>query len=161
MIKAKSISHLHKDLFFQQIMAKYESEINSFCLYYNLEDNEESPIYKEIVSNIWKSIDHLKDEVTTIWVYRVIVNSSLSYTWRGKDSLSISTSHFKHELQKSVYQLRLDREENLEGCLGQLSMVDRMLIILCLEGLNTETIAQVIGIPATKVSSKVNNIMTK
>ena len=123
-------------------------------------------MYQEVLINIWKSLDSFRgDSAINTWIYRVAVNTSLSFT--GK-----SIRHMKLMISADTQNLNLitngdndgetgDREKRIETLqqeLNQLSVIDKALISLMLEGLSMREIAEIIGITEPNVKVKIHRI---
>jgi len=123
-------------------------------------------MFQEVLINIWKSLDRFRGESAIgTWIYRIAVNTALSHI--GKISRRLDTSlyvdfqkfnlisdddHAQELLRKEAQIEKLQSELNL------LSIIDKTLISLTLEGLSTKEIAEVIGITEPNVRVKIHRI---
>ncbi len=123
-------------------------------------------MYQEVLVNIWKSLDNFRgDSAISTWVYRVAVNTSLGYTGKVfrhmKLLVNADTKNLNSVLDDGNLIEKLEEENHLERLqseLNQLSVIDKALISLMLEGLSMKEIADVIGITEPNVKVKIHRI---
>lgn len=126
-------------------------------------------MYQEVLVNIWKSLDSFRgDSAISTWVYRVAVNTSLSYTGKAyrrmKLMVNSDTQNLNSLMDEENLKEKLKQEEQLEQLqteLNQLSVIDKALISLMLEGLTMKEIADVIGITEPNVKVKIHRVKTQ
>ena len=157
---------LNKEERFKKIIAENGDKIIRICKYYNPNSEDQKDMYQEILINIWKSLEKFRgDSAISTWVYRVAVNTSLNYTGKafkhmklmvdaGNKNLNmvVDDEEYKHKLQQEEYFNRLQIELNL------LSVIDKSLISLVLEGLSMKEISNVMGITEPNVKVKLHRI---
>ncbi|HNW51974.1 MAG TPA: RNA polymerase sigma factor [Prolixibacteraceae bacterium] len=151
---------------FKRIVEENGDRIVRICRYYNSNLEDQKDMYQEVLVNIWTSLDRFRgDSKESTWVYRIAVNTSLSF--KGK-----TYKHLKLIVDKDVENLnvlfdedertlKLDFETHLEALqvqLNLLSVIDKAMISLMLEGLSTREIADVIGLTETNVRVKIHRI---
>ena len=157
---------LNKEELFKKIIAENSDRITRICKYYNPNSEDQKDMYQEILINIWKSLDKFRgDSSISTWLYRVAVNTSLNYTGKafkhmklmvdaGNKNLNmvVDDEEYKHKLQQEEYFNRLQTELNV------LSVIDKTLISLVLEGLSMKEISNIMGITEPNVKVKLHRI---
>ncbi len=123
-------------------------------------------MYQEILLNIWKSLSNFRnDSSINTWVYRVAVNTALSYNSKsykhlklivnaGTENLCAIIDDYERD-QKLLEEQRLERIQNE---LNTLSVIDKALVSLMLEGLSMKEISDIIGISEANVKVKIHRI---
>jgi RNA polymerase sigma-70 factor, ECF subfamily len=155
-----------KEIRFKQIIEENSHRINSICRYYCPNAENRKDMYQEILVNIWKSLDKFRGEsAMSTWIYRIAVNTSLSFTGKAyrnlnlhidKDPQSMNILLDDDELEQKI---RTEQHlELLETQLNLLSIIDKALITLLLEGLTMREIADVIGLTEPNVKVKIHRI---
>lgn len=157
---------LGKEKLFNSIVAENSERIKRICSYYNSNEEDQKDLYQEVMINIWRSLDSFRgDSKVSTWVYRVAVNTSLSY--RGffcKESnlrVCINNTHLNSFLDEECVEEKLERQDRhqlLQNALNQLSVIDKLLVSLTIEGLSMREIADVIGITESNVKVKIHRI---
>ena len=126
-------------------------------------------MYQEILVNIWKSLDSFRgDSALSTWVYRVAINTSLTYTGKAFRQMKLfvnnDTQNLNAVLDDESLKEKLDQEKQLEKLqaeLNQLSVIDKALISLMLEGLSMKEISDIIGITEPNVKVKIHRVKTQ
>ncbi len=154
-----------KEETFRKMISDNEHRISSICRYYSSNDDDHKDMYQEVLINIWKSIDSFRgDAQLSTWIYRVAVNTALSFVNKEIRRQKLFLDQKDPGLQNLV-----DVDENsskekeklfqvLENEINQLSVIDKIIITLVLESVNHKEIASVIGITEPNVRVKIHRI---
>lgn len=152
---------------FQEILNDHEELMKSICRYYSKQSEDSQDLYQEVLINVWKSLDNFRgDSKNSTWLYRVAVNTALSSAGRTFRHMKIMIhAEDKHlnvlfEDDKSLHdKYKLEAQlDILQIKINMLSVIDKALITLMLEGLSTKEIADVIGITEPNVRVKIHRI---
>nr|WP_320022149.1 RNA polymerase sigma factor [uncultured Draconibacterium sp.] len=154
---------------FNTIVSDNSERIRNICRYYNSNAEDQKDMYQEVLVNIWKSLDSFRgDSAMSTWVYRVAVNTSLTFTGKAfrhmKLMVNSETTNLNSILDDENLKQKLAEEKLLERMqleLNQLSVIDKALISLMLEGLSMKEIAEVIGITEPNVKVKIHRIKSQ
>lgn len=157
---------MSKEEKFSALIADNSERIRRICSYYNSNSEDQKDMYQEVLVNIWKSMDSFRGEAKpSTWIYRVAVNTSLSFTGKAFRHMKLLVDAETENLNSIVdennlkVKLELDNQlENLQVQLNQLSVIDKALISLLLEGLSMKEIADVIGITESNVKVKIHRV---
>lgn len=157
---------LKKEEKFNTIVAENGERIRRICRYYNSNTEDQKDMYQEVLVNIWKSLDSFRgDSAIGTWVYRVAVNTSLTYTGKAylhmKLMVNGDTQNLNSVLHEENLKEKLEQENRLEQLqteLNQLSVIDKALVSLMLEGLSMKEIGDVIGITEPNVKVKIHRV---
>jgi RNA polymerase sigma-70 factor (ECF subfamily) len=160
---------LKKEEQFNRLVAENKERIKRICSYYNSNATDQQDMYQEILVNIWKSLDSFRgDSAVSTWIYRVAINTSLSFTGKAYKHMKLmvpaDNCHLNNVLDDENFeakQLQEQQLEKLQNELNQLSVIDKALISLLLEGLSMKEIASVIGITESNVKVKIHRIKTQ
>ena len=151
---------------FNQILSENSDRIQRICRYYNSNAEDQKDMYQEVLVNIWKSLDNFRgDSAISTWVYRVAVNTSLSFTGKTYKQMKLMVNGNTQNLSSILDDESLEAKHKEESQLNQLqnelnllSVIDKALISLMLEGLSMKEIADVIGITEPNVKVKIHRI---
>ena len=157
---------MKKEELFNKIVAENSDRIRRICAYYNSNVHDQQDMCQEVLVNIWKSLDNFRGEAAvSTWIYRIAVNTSLQYTGKAYRNMKLFVSadslHLSNVLDDADLihkKMEEDRFEILQRELNLLSVVDKALISLMLEGLSMREIAEVIGITESNVKTKIHRI---
>lgn len=146
---------------FLKIISNYQGIIHKVNLIYfrAIADREDN--FQEVLLQLWKSFPKLKDRTKIgSWIYAVSINTSISKI--RKDSKLVFT-----DLADSIPEISLiednaesqDLEANFQQlieALYKLTEIDRSIMLLYLEELDYNQIAEIIGITTTNVGVRIN-----
>ncbi len=153
---------------FKQIVDENRDRIMRICRYYNPDTEDQKDMFQEILVNVWKSLDSFRgDSKISTWVYRIAINTSLSFTgkvFRQMKLLVDKDVHLMEVLVDDDMQLKQQYEtdfETLQIHLNQLTVIEKAMISLMLEGLSMREIADVIGLTENNIRVKIHRIKDK
>jgi len=157
---------LNKEEKFNAIVSESSERIRRICRYYNSNPEDQKDMYQEVLVNIWKSIDSFRgDSALSTWVYRVAVNTSLTYTGKAYRHMKLmvngDTANLNSVLDDENLTVKLEQEEQLDKLqteLNLLTVIEKALISLMLEGLSMKEIADIIGITEPNVKVKIHRV---
>lgn len=160
---------MNKEEKFNAIVSENSDRIRRICRYYNANEEDQKDMYQEVLVNIWKSLDNFRgDAAITTWIYRVAVNTSLTFTGKAYRHMKLTvngdTQNLSTVIDEESLQEKLEQElqlNHLQTELNQLPVMDKALISLMLEGLSMKEIADVIGITEPNVKVKIHRIKTQ
>ncbi len=114
---------------------------------------------QEVFINIWNALLNFKGKSThKTWVYRITVNTCLQYIRKEKKKNRLSMDKIEHALVDESQNPEPDQEQGLYKAIGQLEELDRLMIMMVLEGQDYDTISNVLGIKPTNVRVKIHRI---
>ena len=120
--------------------------------------NQANDLSQEVFINIWKALNTFKGASSyKTWVYRITVNTCLQYLRKEKKKDKSNIDKIIHRLVEEPNQ-KNDQYQNLYKAIGQLSELDRLIIMMVLEEQEYDDIAEVMGIKPTNVRVKIHRI---
>ncbi len=159
---------LNKEDTFNKIVNENSERIQRICSYYNSNAEDQKDMYQEILVNIWKSLNNFQgNSALSTWVYRVAINTALNYTGKAYREMKLivdknmESLHVIIDDETSRKSLEEEQYKKLQVALNLLSVIDKALISLSLEGLSMKEIADVIGITEANVKVKLHRIKTQ
>lgn len=131
-------------------------------LYTNTAEDQKD-LFQEIVYQLWKSHGSFKEnsKIST-WIYRVALNTAISNLKKEKrKETRVTLDNF---LLNHPYEIDTETEERialLYAHIKKLSIVERGIILLHLEGKNYDEIAAITGFTKTNVGTRLGRIKQK
>ncbi len=127
----------------------------------NKEDRED--LVQEIIYQLWKSYDSFQQKSSrSTWMYRVAMNVAIQQLKQQKKNLSIIPLNQESFNLQEVKTPELDeRWEKLQTQIKTLNLLEKGILMLYLENKSYDEIAEIIGISATNVGTKLTRIKTK
>lgn len=154
-----------KDKQYKQIIEENQGRIRSVCRYYAGTSDDAEDLYQEILINVWRGQEKFRgDSQLSTWVYRIAVNTALSFVNKKNKYLNFNTYLDDGKAANLVGEDREDamvHEKQLElmsNMINQLSVVDKIIMSLVLEELSSKEIAEIVGITESNVRVKIHRI---
>lgn len=120
-------------------------------------------LFQEIVFQLWKSFSSFRGEAKiTTWMYRIALNTAISGF--RKQTRNVRTEDLKEMHFNISDSWGEDREEDiqrLQWAIRQLSEIERAMIMMALEEVPYDEIAETIGITQNNVRVRMNRIREK
>lgn len=145
------------------MIQEHEGIIYKISRVYFDQEEDQKDLYQEIVYQLWKSYDSFDDRSKwSTWMYRVALNTAISFLKRDKSKLKKVSSegldNFKMEPFDPVMEERI---EWLYKSIQELSVVEKGIILLYLEGKRHDEIASITGFSTTNVGTRISRIKEK
>ena len=143
---------------FLNMIREYNRIIYKVISFYADKNNLPDDLYQDVVLNLWKAFPNFREESKlSTWIYRIALNTCVSfYRKNTRRPICVEiTSDIK------AYTEENEAVTELYACINRLGKLERALILLWLEDRPYKEIAEIMGITATNVSTKVNRIKEK
>ena len=146
------------ELQFTKMVKEYRKTIYTVCYFYSKDTEEVNDLYQEILINLWKGFEKFRGESSLkTWIWRVSLNTCNNQERKKKSSvqtipLSIDIDLYNDDdVQSKQIQMLYDR-------INRLDIFDRAIILLWLENMNYQDIADVVGISLSNVTTRLFRI---
>jgi len=152
-------SKLQEELFID-FLEKNKGLIVKVAGMYCYDHDERKDLIQDITLQLWRSFSRFDDSSSiSTWTYRIALNVSISHLRKSKTR---QRTHAAYQQQAEFIHwdtLSIDeRLERLYKSIDFLKPIDKAIIILHLEGLKNKDVAEVLGQPATNVSTRLLRI---
>lgn len=145
-----------KEQAFTKLVKEHKRMIYTVCYMFSSDADEVKDLFQEILVKVWNGYDSFKgDSDIKTWMYRIALNTCINYDKkkkRQKLELEVDINPFQDSNEKAL------QVKQLYGMINRLGLVDRAIILLWLEGLTYDEIADIIGISTKNVSVKLVRI---
>ena len=146
------------ELQFTKMVKEYRKTIYTVCYFYSKDSEEVNDLYQEILINLWKGFEKFRGESSLkTWIWRVSLNTCNNQERKKKSSvqtipLSIDIDLYKDDdTQSKQIQMLYNR-------INRLDVFDRAIILLWLENMSYQDIADVVGISLSNVTTRLFRI---
>lgn len=149
---------------FINLINEHQGLIHKVCFMYENDPDTRNDLFQEIVLQLWKSFNSFRGEAKiSTWMYRIALNTAIS--GYRKNNRNIKTEDL-HELHFNISEnnSNSELEDNmvrLQWAIRQLSDVERAMIMMALEEVPYDEIAETIGITQNNVRVRMNRIREK
>ena len=146
------------ELEFTQLVREFKKTIYSVCYFFSKDPSEVDDLFQEVLINLWKGYPEFRGESSVkTWVWRVSLNTCCNVD-RGRRR---SVQTIPLTIDKDIFN---DTDEGgkhirlLYDRINRLELFDRAIILLWLESLSYDEIAQIVGITPAAVTSRLFRI---
>ena len=139
---------------FEQLIEKHSGRILAIARRYADKENVED-LYQEILEQLWRSFDSFKGSAKPeTWIYRVGFNTAMT---RLRKIVKQREGENKIRVFKQSEQTFGERDpaEILEDFISSLNDIDTSVLIMYLDGLTGEEMAEVLGSPVNAIQVRI------
>lgn len=143
---------------FTKMVKEYRKTIYTVCYFFSKDTEEVNDLYQEILINLWRGFPAYRGESSLkTWIWRVSLNTCSNQERKKKSRiqtvpLSVDIDLYNDEDTNSK-QIRM-----LYDRINRLDVFDRAIILLWLENMSYQDIADVVGISVPNVTSRLFRI---
>jgi RNA polymerase sigma-70 factor (ECF subfamily) len=154
----------NQEKIFIEWLGEYKRLIFKVVRAYAINREDQDDLFQEILLGLWSSIpSYQRKAKETTWIYRVALNTALVWTRdkmrkkkRNKEMIA-NLERIAETANENCDVCETDRViEQVYGAIHKLEKVDGSVILMWLDGLSYEQMAEVIGISKTNVGVKLN-----
>ena len=142
---------------FTQLVHEQKSTIYTVCYMFARDKDEAADLFQDVLINLWKGIGKFRnDSEICTWVYRVSLNTGISAdrkkrkmpTTRLDMNIDLFDDDDTDSRQIQVLRQRIQR----------LQPLDRAIVLLWLESLSYQEIADIVGLTPKNISVRLTRI---
>ena len=142
---------------FTQLVHEQKSTIYTVCYMFARDKDEAADLFQDVLINLWKGIGKFRnDSEISTWIYRVSLNTCISAdrkkrkmpTTRLDMNIDLFDDDDTDSRQIQVLRQRIQR----------LQPLDRAIVLLWLESLSYQEIADIIGLTPKNISVRLTRI---
>ncbi|SKA10342.1 RNA polymerase sigma factor [Sediminibacterium ginsengisoli] len=145
------------------LLNQHQKIIHKVCNLYMDAAADREDLFQEITLQAWKAYGNFRgDAKFSTWLYRVALNTAITYFRKEKKKPEIFTSeHLPEDRQAETTDPVEEQVKALYAAIGDLSRIDKAIVMLYLEDYSYNEIGDMMGITANNVAVKMNRIKTK
>lgn len=152
----------NKRQLFQTIYDQHRSKVMKLCLGYAGDRDVANDLLQETFIKVWENMEKFRNEASYgTWIYRIAVNTCLSYLRSAKNKV-------KDELSDYILETRTEEPSEVEAniatlykCIALLDSNDRMIITMVLDDVEYAEIAEVFDITEGNLRVRIHRIKQK
>jgi RNA polymerase sigma-70 factor (ECF subfamily) len=149
-------------------LAKHQRILFKVAYMYCRDRDDRQDLVQEMLIQVWRSYARFDERVQfSTWMYRIAVNVAITHyrseSRRVRDTLPLEEYGLDIAAADALFDSDNDGDNmrTLRQMINGLDELNRALILLFLEGFNSEEIADVVGISASNVSTRINRLKIK
>jgi RNA polymerase sigma-70 factor (ECF subfamily) len=147
---------MHKE--FEQVIINNQGRIRYIASRY-CHSGEFDDMYQEILLQLWRSFDSFDGQAQReTWVYKVALNTACTFVRSSIKHKEIKQSALHKVLTQSQPAQENCQADILDSFMNSLNDTDASILMMYLDGLSSEDSAEVAGISANAVRSRIKRI---
>ena len=149
---------------FIKLINEHQGLIHKVCIMYESDRDVRNDLFQEIVLQLWRSFNSFRGESKiTTWMYRIALNTAISgyrKQTRNVKTEDLNEMHFNISEQYGGDDVE-ENVQKLQWAIRQLSDIERAMVMMALEEISYDEIAETIGITQNNVRVRMNRIREK
>ena len=147
----------NKETDFSRIVREHKSTIYTVCYMFSKDKQEVDDLFQEVLVKLWQGYATFqgKSDLRT-WIYKVSLNTCISIDRKKKRRKTQPLLEGIDLFDKNDADNR--QTDMLHERIGRLQPFDRAIVLLWLENMSYDEIAQIVGISVKNVSVKLYRI---
>jgi len=147
---------------FHDIYDRFQPMVLQLCTGFMKGDQEQAhDLCQEVFINVWRALPRFRGtSAHKTWLYRITVNTCLQFIRHQKRRSEVSLEGLENKITEE--ETKNDQARStLYRAIGQLSELDRLMIMLVLDQLSYEDISEILGISEGNLRVKIHRTKTK
>jgi RNA polymerase sigma-70 factor (ECF subfamily) len=146
---------------FIDLLNKNQRIIYKICNLYMDNAVDKEDLFQEITLQAWKSFGSFRgDAQFSTWLYRIALNTAITFFRKEKRKIPVLNTETLPELTDEQNDIE-NRIKAMYQAIGDLSKIDKALVMLYLEDYSYIEIGDILGITPNNVAVKMNRIKLK
>ncbi len=156
---------MEKEQLFNEIYADNKDKIYRICCFYIQDEENRKDLYQEILTNIWRGLDHFegRSKIST-WIYRIAVNTSMAYfkkQSRANNNKELIDQEIKQESINPSSENEQESIKRLHVAISNLNKMEKAIVSLMLEEVSQKEIAHILGFTENNLRVKIHRIKNR
>ena len=140
------------------MVGKYKKTIYTVCYFFSKDEDEVQDYFQEILINLWKGFQDFRGESSLkTWIWRVSLNTCNNQERKKKRSVQTVPLSVDIDLYNDT-DTHNKQIQQLYERISRLDVFDRAIILLWLENMSYQDIANVVGISLSAVTTRLFRI---
>ena len=147
---------------FITLLNQHQKIVYKVCNLYMDGHADREDLFQEITLQAWKAYENFRgDAKFSTWLYRVALNTAITFFRKEKRKPAIYSTDTVPEQTEESYDPIEEQVKAMYAAIGNLSKIDKAIVMLYLEDYSYIEIGEMMGITANNVAVKMNRIKLK
>ena len=147
---------------FISLLNQHQKIVYKVCNLYMDRHSDREDLFQEITLQAWKANGNFRgDAKFSTWLYRVALNTAITFFRKEKKSPETFSTDILPEQSDEPDTLIEEQVKAMYAAIGDLSKIDKAIIMLYLEDYSYAEIGEMMGITANNVAVKMSRIKIK
>jgi RNA polymerase sigma-70 factor (ECF subfamily) len=147
---------------FERLVSDHKELIHKVCRLYAFTEADRQDLFQEIVIHLWKSYPRFRGlSKFSTWLYRVAINTAITGLRRQKNFItSFEPGNLPFQIADET-GAEEEQWQQLYKAIGQLSEIEKAIVMLYMEDRGYEEMEDILGIPQGNLRVKMTRIKDK
>lgn len=153
-----------KQIAFRQLFEENSKKIFNLCYGYTGDGDAANDLLQETFIKVWQNLDKFRNQSQiSTWIYRIAVNTCLSYLRSTKRKPTESLNQHLGEIHAvdASEEERQERVATLYTAISRLGEYERIIITMVLDEIPYPEIAEIVGVTEGNLRVKIHRIKQK
>ena len=147
---------------FIALLNQHQGIVHKVCNLYMDAVADREDLFQEITYQAFKAFKNFKGQAKfSTWLYRVALNTAITFYRKEKRQPDVVMYYLLPEALTEATEPIEEQLQAMYKAIGNLSNIDKAIIMLYLEDYSYYEIGEVVGITANNVAVKMNRIKSK
>lgn len=151
---------MNKQQQFHEIFEQHYPKVLRLCRgYFNGDTDLASDAAQEVFMKVWEHLDSFRgDSSVSTWIYRITVNTCLVLLRKKSIKMEPLTENTPAITVENNVAEKEEKFAKMYSCIQKLEEINRMIILMVLDGTGYNEIAQVTGFSEENVRVRIHRI---
>lgn len=147
---------------FISLLNQHQKIVYKVCNLYMDRHSDREDLFQEITLQAWKAYGNFRgDAKFSTWLYRVALNTAITFFRKEKKKPETFITDILPEQTEEPDSLIEEQVKAMYAAIGDLSKIDKAIIMLYLEDYSYAEIGEMMGITTNNVAVKMSRIKIK
>ena len=154
---------MKQDIFFDSLYKLYFPKVYRLCKgYFNGDHDVASDATQEIFIKVWENLPKFRNESNiSTWIFRISSNTCLLYLRKQSYKKEVYTHQFADLTNEDYLQETDAKLVQIYDCIQKLEPTSKLIIMMVLERVSYDKIAEIIGISDKTLRVRIHRIKIK
>lgn len=151
---------MEKQAQFNELFLTHYSKVLRLCKgYFNGDADLAADASQEVFIKVWEHLGSFKNESSiSTWIFRITVNTCLVYLRKNSSKKEIRSEQFPNLVTENYSPEMEEKLSKMYACIQKLDEMGKMIILMVLEGMEYNEIAQVVGLTEETLRVRIHRI---
>ena len=151
---------MEKKAQFNELFQTHYPKVLRLCKgYFNGDVDLAADASQEVFIKVWENLDSFRNESSiSTWIFRITVNTCLVYLRKNSSKKEIHSEQFPNVATENYSPEMEEKLSKMYACIQKLDEMGKMIILMVLEGMEYNEIAQVVGLTEETLRVRIHRI---
>ncbi|RAR48503.1 RNA polymerase sigma factor [Flavobacterium lacus] len=151
---------MEKQAKFNELFNTHYPKVLRLCKgYFNGDVDFAADASQEVFIKVWENLDSFRNESSiSTWIFRIAVNTCLVYLRKKSTKKEIRSEQFPNLITENYSPEIEEKLSKMYACIQKLDEMGKMIILMVLEGMEYNEIAQVVGLTEETLRVRIHRI---